>query len=563
MRRLAWAVLGTMFVASELTAPAGAQQPRSTFYSTPLPPPREVLDRLNLQMAWRSYVPVDGRQDGLVTVQLFGPDLFVQTRSGLVALLDAETGVTRWKTRVGRPYVTMYPLAVNSREVYVINSTYLYALDHRDGSPRWDYRLPEGIAAAPVADENMIFVPTQTGRFMAYYLPRPELTAALPGGMTKFYEEASGKDETEQPRKRIPSIKSGARSSTTISYLTPGVRDASTEEEPKGPHPVRVWSDVTSLRLELPVLYTSEHLLLPTPNGIVLAVSKLPTANGQAAELYRFRTDSPIRVPAGYFEEVAYVAAEDANLYALQVSGGQILWRHTTGTALNRKPAVTDQDIYIVAARNGMSRLDRATGQPMWRIPVRGGLAENNAAADRFLAVNPKYVYATDTSGRLLVLDRRRGVTLSGFDTKDFVYPISNETTDRLYLAANNGLIVCLHDREYQKPIRYRKKEEEAQNPVRIKLSEPMDDKGTPEISLKDLLDSWTKRFPPLKFRIAENAFKKAEMDSPAEKNVKVNPVDHKPIGEVLQDVLSRIKDTKCTFDVIGDTVVIIPAAAP
>lgn len=560
MRRLACAVLGAMLVAAGLAAPSAAQDPRVRTYSTPLPPPREVLDRLNLQMAWRGYVPMDGRHDGLATVQLHGSDLYVQTRSGLVTLIDAETGVPRWKTRVGRAYVAEHALAFNSREVYVINNTYLYALDRRNGAPRWDYRLPEGVAAAPVADESMIYVPTQTGRFLAYYLPRPELTAALSGGITSAYDEAAGKG-AEQPRKRIPSIKGESRgSSTTISYLTPSVRDASTEEEPKGPRPVRVWSDVTSLRLELPVLYTFEHLLLPTPNGIVLAVSKLPTANGQAAELYRFRTDSPIRVPAGYFDEAAYVATEDANLYALQVSGGRILWRHTAGTAISRKPAVTDRDIYIVSGTKGMTRLDRVTGQPMWRIPVRGELAESNAAADRFLAVNPKYVYATDTSGRLLVLDRRRGVTLSGFDTKDFVYPISNEVSDRLYLAANNGLIVCLHDREYPQPIRHRKKEEEALNPVRIKLSEPMDDVGTADIPLKALLDSWTKRFPPLKFRIAENAFKRVNLDSPAEKTVKVNRVDHKPIGEVLEDVLSRIKDTKCTFDVIGDTVVIIPA---
>ena len=558
MRRLACAMLGAMLVAAGLAAPSAAQDPRVRTYSTPLPPPREVLDRLNLQMAWRGYVPMDGRHDGLATVQLHGSDLYVQTRSGLVTLIDAETGVPRWKTRVGRAYVAEHALAFNSREVYVINNTYLYALDRRNGAPRWDYRLPEGVAAAPVADENMIFVPTQTGRFLAYYLPRPEQETALAEGMTKFYDQANGKSE---PRKRIPSIKGESRlSSTTISYLTPSVRDASTEEEPKGPRPVRVWSDVTSLRLELPVLYTFEHLLLPTPNGIVLAVSKLPTANGQAAELYRFRTDSPIRVPAGYFDEAAYVGTEDANLYALQVSGGRILWRHTAGTAISRKPAVTDRDIYIVSGTKGMTRLDRVTGQPMWRIPARGELAESNAAADRFLAVNPKYVYATDTSGRLLVLDRRRGVTLSGFDTKDFVYPISNEVSDRLYLAANNGLIVCLHDREYPQPIRHRKKEEEALNPVRIKLSEPMDDVGTADISLKVLLDNWTKRFPPLKFRIAENAFKRANLDSPAEKTVKVNRVDHKPIGEVLEDVLSRIKDTKCTFDVIGDTVVIIPA---
>jgi outer membrane protein assembly factor BamB len=556
MRRLAYGLLGTVLVAANLAA----QQPRSTFYTTPLPPPREVLDRLNLQMSWRGYVPMDGRQDGLVTVQLHGPDLYVQTRSGLVTLLDAETGVARWRTRVGRPYVAMYALAFNSREVYVVNNTYLYALDKRNGAPHWQYRLPEGVAASPVADENLIYVPSQSSRLTAYYLPRADLPPNIAGGMTSAYDRPAAKkvETAEERRKRIPSVMGERQlSSTTISHLTPSVREAVTEDESQGPQPARVWSAVTSLRLELPVAQTSGNVLVPTPDGIVASYGKLPQANGSALEVYRFPTESTIHVPIGHFNEVAYVAADDANLYALQISSGKLLWRHTSGTALSRKPAVTDQDVFVVAARNGMTRLDRATGSPLWRIPTRSGLAESNTTADRFLAVNPKYVYAADASGRLLVLDHRRGVTLSGFDFKDFVFPVPNEVTDRLYLAANNGLIVCLHDREYQQPIRYRQAEEEAENPARIKLKQPMGEEAPRQI-LRDLLDSWTKRYPPLKFRIAERAFKNVERESPAAKAVTLPRGDRLSLGDALKEALATIK---CTFTVVGDTIVILPAA--
>ena len=63
-------------------------------------------------------------------------------------------------------------------------------------------------------------------------------------------------------------------------------------------------------------------------------------------------------------------------------------------------------------------------------------------------------MYATDASGRLLVLDRNRGTQLAGYDPGDFVVPISNESTDRLYLASNDGLLLCLHDRDYAVPVR-------------------------------------------------------------------------------------------------------------
>src|SRR6185312_10569964 len=84
MKRLAWTLLAAL-AAGGWTAPSEAQQlPRAKLFSQPVPPPRELLDRLNLHMNYRLYVPMDGRRDGIATVQMHRGDLFVQTRSGLV-----------------------------------------------------------------------------------------------------------------------------------------------------------------------------------------------------------------------------------------------------------------------------------------------------------------------------------------------------------------------------------------------------------------------------------------------------------------------------------------------
>ncbi len=548
MNRWAPTLLATLLVAVGWTASLHAQPARARWYTQPVPPPRELLDRLNLQMSYRIYVPMDGRQDGLATVQLRGRNLFVQTRSGLVTLIDAETGATLWRQRVGRPYVVEHALAFNSREVYVVNNVYLFALDRLNGTVNWSFRLPEGVSAPPVADENMIYIAAATGRITAYLLPRPDLLApTVPAGMEGI--------------KPIASLRAEARSSTTaLSPLTRSAREASTIGEPVGPQPTRLWSEVTSLRLELPLVLTRDRLVVPTANGMVLGLSKLLLANAATTLSYRFSTESSIRTPAGYFDGVAYIGSEDANLYALETAGGRLLWRTTIGVPITRRPVVTEEDIYLVSARQGMMRLDRTTGQPQWRLPARGGWAEFNPAADYFLAANPKYVYALDASGRLLVLDRRRGITLSGFDSRDFVFPISNDITDRIYLAANNGLIVCLHDREYPQPIRHRRSEEEAENPVRLRLEERItDDVGIPEIPLVEMLDRLAKRFPPLRFRIEETAFREANRDSPAQAGVKMPSVKDKKLGDVLKDMLAVIQ---CTYEIIGDTVVILPAAA-
>ena len=38
--------------------------------------------------------------------------------------------------------------------------------------------------------------------------------------------------------------------------------------------------------------------------------------------------------------------------------------------------------------------------------------------------------------------------------------PVSNELTDRIYLASNDGLLLCLHDRDYAKPVRVKNVQE-------------------------------------------------------------------------------------------------------
>jgi outer membrane protein assembly factor BamB len=548
MKQLAHILLAAMIAATGPTAALHAQQPRSRWYTQPLPPPQELLDRLNLKMSYRIYVPMDGRQDGLVTVQLRGRDMFVQTRSGLVALIDAETGATTWRQRVGRSYVAEHALAFNSREVYVINNVYLFALDRLTGAVNWSFRLPEGVASPPVADENMIYIASVTGLLTAYMLPRPDLLAAAPA--------------KPQGSEHLPTLRAESRTSgSMVTPLIRATREGSTFEEPIAAHPTRAWSEMTSLRLELPILLSRDRLVVPTPNGTVLGLGKLLPVGAVSTLSYRFATESSIRMPARYYDGIAYIGAEDANLYALQAAGGRLLWRATIGVPITRRPAVTDEDIYVVSAKQGMMRLDRATGQPMWRIPNGGGgLAESNAAADYFLAANPKYVYALDASGRFLVLERRRGLTLSGFDGRDFVFPISNDVTDRVYLAANNGLIICLHDREYVQPIRHHLRDEEAENPVRLRLNEHItDDIGMKETPLEEMLDRWAKKYPPLRFRIEEAAFRDANRDSPAHSPVKMLPVKDKRLGDVLREMLAAIQ---CSYQIIGETVVIVPLPA-
>jgi hypothetical protein len=256
------------------------------------------------------------------------------------------------------------------------------------------------------------------------YVPRPEVKVERPGN---FYNGSSGTSQGIGP---LSSVREASRSVAN------------------GPQPIFRWDYRAPTELEQQPVLAAVDMLWAGANGSVLV---MPKSNETPGHPYRFPADAPISVQPGQYGELAYVGSHDGSLYALHIPSGKALWRFAGGSPIHQKPAVTDDDVYVAPRLSGLYRLSRATGHTHWR----------NTEARRFLAANPKFVYAADRNGRLMVLDRARGTTLSTYPgTIDFVVPFSNEQTDRIFLAAHDGLLVCLHDRDYPTPVKMKEDEE-------------------------------------------------------------------------------------------------------
>jgi hypothetical protein len=73
-------------------------------------------------------------------------------------------------------------------------------------------------------------------------------------------------------------------------------------------------------------------------------------------------------------------------------------------------------------------------------------------------------LYVRNRHGKLLVFDAKRAtdpigkrsMPLAGIDLSEFSIPIMNTVSDRVFLAADNGLIVCMRDLspKYTRPVR-------------------------------------------------------------------------------------------------------------
>lgn len=508
-------VLAAAVVSVALAVPSvTAQDYRRNIYSRPELPAPEALRRLNLVQSWRGAVPMDGRKDGFLRVVFDGKDLLATTRSGLVTRIDAETGQVRWRSRVGKPYTLLPYITMNRRSVYVIANATMFSLDRETGTESWSYPMPGGITAGPAVDKTRVFVPTATTTLFAYSLPFIS-GSTLGGGPRESFVYVQGNNEDRnQPR--------------------------------------ALWASKTNLNLAFRPLVSKRELLVLSPEGKGIGFHKTPRGDG-AEQLFAFDLDHKVAVQPTSFADTAYIGCDDSTLYAINMRNGRLRWRHTAGTPITRSPVVLDTDVFFTSDREGLARLDRITGEARWKIPHGRLTFEGNPNADRFLAANDRFVYATDDAGRLLVLDRKRGTQLSMLDTSAYRFPVVNDISDRLYLAANDGLIVCLHDRDQREPLLLRRSLEDAV--LQKALDEKITEAITRDVALQEVLATLEDRYD-LDFVMDTRAFGEAKLDTPQGKLVKPPVWDNRPLRDYVKQVLGQVG---ASFVVDQDFLRIIP----
>ena len=380
-------------------------------YTRPEVPRQETLQRLGLKRRWHVYLPMNGLRDGIGSISVSDGQLIAQTMGGSVIVLDGETGATAWRANLGLTYrgVSQY-LATNPRMVFIVSGSKLYGMERATGVREWTYDLSGALTAAPAADLEWAYLCTGDGRLHAYLLPGP-------------LREQPPPEPAAKPGKPVSPRSSYAAGSPTLSpYLRPALRT-----------PQARWQFQTDGVIHQTPALTATHVVIADSRGELYSLQR-----EQRALADRFPSRAPITAPFGQVGESLYVASQDYNVYAFDVILGKLVlrWRFVTGGQVVKKPMPIGDELYVVGEGRGLICLDRHTGALLWRTP---GL-------DRFLAASRRMVFAADSRGRVVVLDRQRGRPMGTLDTRDFAVLVPNDVTDRLYLANHDGLVVCLSD---------------------------------------------------------------------------------------------------------------------
>lgn len=229
---------------------------------------------------------------------------------------------------------------------------------------------------------------------------------------------------------------------------------------PKGVEPPLRWEYALTSRVAYPVALTPTRAWAVTADNTIYALNKLSEAGKVAVEV-NDRLTSPVAAAPAVGGTTHYVPLGNGTMIAIDATSGNlsgglsVKWRGDPGGLNNHTPFLTKGHVYAAGDDSGVACLDRATGDLIWR---------SDANADRVIGATEELLYVRDRQGRFLVYDAKRATDparkqsrpLGSVDLPNFGIHVVNTASDRVYLAADNGLIVCMRDAraKYAKPVR-------------------------------------------------------------------------------------------------------------
>lgn len=509
--------------------------------SAALPPSTESLDRLRLKMQWAIHVPIDGRTDSLTQVQVAdGDQIFVQTKSGNFACLDARTGQRTWAYRFATSRAESHPAAINSQHVFLVNLSTVYCFHRYSGLLEFKFeptivlgKAMSTISSGPACDEEFLYLVVGNRDLLAYRLPKAitqpdpaaskdalaaagRATGRIPNPADMVVNRYPGRGQPtrqiddDMPSRGIPSTEINVNSSQvspsvnvlpsvtppyqlrdrnglnilksesltplnslrhpyriydaegryvvkspSVSVIPPSVARAHelNDIRPKGLEPNRIWRYEATNRIAFAPTITGPRLWLTFHSARALALDRLENRIQERIVQTDGSLSSPASAPMAVNGKLGYLPLADGSLIAIDLTFGGVnktgalkqIWRANVGGPMNRDVVLTPNSAYVGGTISGIGRIDLAAGELNWRT---------DGEDDYLYAVNDESVYVRSNKGHLRVYDQKspvdpitkETVPVGEINVSGFNIPVTNPINDRILLASDNGMIVCLRD---------------------------------------------------------------------------------------------------------------------
>lgn len=355
-------------------------------------PVQRQLSRLGLERAWWAQAVINPSRDKVEHVAIDEDVVYVQASSGVTTAFDAETGHQLWAVQLGRFDQPSFPAISNEDEALIVVGSTMYGLDKYTGRMLWNLTISGQPSTGPSVDDNQVYFGTLDGRVYSYNLKK----------IHRLFEE-----------RRLP--------------------EWSWEAE--------VWMYKASKEITSPPIVDGRVVNFASRDGSLYSVTAL-----ERKLKYQMETDKPIVAPLARLGDTMFVASEDSSFQALNLFDGQVKWEFTSGLPIRKPIWAVNNDLFILPERGGIYCLDPTTGNRRWSHPN----------LTHYLASLGGTVATMDVDGNLVMVSRENGQIVGALPMRRFTVQTGNERTDRIYLATQTGLVVCLRQMGHNFPIFHR-----------------------------------------------------------------------------------------------------------
>ncbi len=162
--------------------------------------------------------------------------------------------------------------------------------------------------------------------------------------------------------------------------------------------------------------------------------------SGRRTVSFRLNASAPIVSAATAGLGLIYSASVDGFVYGIDEQVGKLDWNVSTGAGVTQSPVLHGGHLYVVTDADKLFRLDAKEGlfSDRWQDPLSG--------IKKIVGFGKQTIYCLDSGGGLVGVDRETKAVTKRIASSNIELVLTNDITDRLFLATETGFVQCLHE---------------------------------------------------------------------------------------------------------------------
>jgi len=335
------------------------------------PAQHEEYAKLGYRVEWRGFPSLSGGAR-IERIEVLGDVVATQDSSAELSILEARSGERRWSEAVANPLTKFVGLNRDGKRLIVSSESQAYFYDVDTGSLLSKQSFAENVNTRPVQVAEILVFGATNGRVLGHLM------------LNGFQQ----------------------------------------------------WGAITSGSVEADPVLLGQNATV----GIVSSGGDVAVYDGVTGSLRGgARVYNGAEAPLAASDEALFVASRDHSLYAFSADQVRQLWRVRTEAPLRHAPTYHDGRVYCDMGATGLTAFDAKTGKPVW---------SNKGAHGTVVAIRGGRPIVWDGS-QAATVDPGRGGIVESVALSDVMHIRVDQFVDgNMYLVSGSGVVSKLSPRK-------------------------------------------------------------------------------------------------------------------